>query len=162
MLEETKECYERYGGHKMACGFTVKDRTFLEKMKEKVKKIADENISLKEQTPVLKIEAELNINNLDENLLNQLMLFSPFGQDNPLINFSSFDCVVEEKNIMGLDSQHVKFLINGFWAIAFSQAENWKDINKNDKIDLVYNLEYNIFNGRKNIQLKIIDIKKHE
>jgi single-stranded-DNA-specific exonuclease len=38
MLEETKECYERYGGHKMACGFTVKDRTFLEKMKEKVKK----------------------------------------------------------------------------------------------------------------------------
>jgi len=49
-----------------------------------------------------------------------------------------------------------------FDAVAFSISDEWKKIKMGDKIDLVYYVDMNEWNGLKNIQLKIIDIKIHE
>jgi len=63
---------------------------------------------------------------------------------------------------MVADSQHVKFRFNGFWALAFGQADNWKKFKISDRVDIVYYLEFNEFNGNKKIQLKLIDIKANK
>ena len=48
-----------------------------------------------------------------------------------------------------------------FWWIAFNASEKYNYLQIGDNIDLLYSLEFNFFNGSKDIQFKIIDIKKH-
>ena len=69
---------------------------------------------------------------------------------------------------MVFDNQHIKlkFLnhndrdLKSFWGISFGGAEKLSHLNISDNVDIVYSLEFNEFNGKKDIQLKIIDIKK--
>jgi hypothetical protein len=73
---------------------------------------------------------------------------------------------------MGFDNQHIKMRLSkvdpssgttsSFWALAFGGAANYKECVIGDYIDLVYYLEINDFNGRREPQLKIIDLKKYE
>jgi hypothetical protein len=44
-------------------------------------------------------------------------------------------------------------------ALAFGKSETYQHLKINDIIDIVYYLEINEFNGREDVQLKIIDIK---
>jgi hypothetical protein len=67
---------------------------------------------------------------------------------------------------MGYDNQHIKLRLSpaagstaSFWAIAFSGANGYKDFKIGDYVDLVYYLEVNDFNGRREAQLKIVDLK---
>jgi hypothetical protein len=66
---------------------------------------------------------------------------------------------------MGSDKQHIKLRLSSlsnpssvsFWAIAFNSAVDCKDLRIGDNIDLAYYLDVNEFNGRRDVQLKIID-----
>ena len=65
---------------------------------------------------------------------------------------------------MGADNQHLKLRLKSekskvISALAFSQAEKWQDIKIGDIIDMAYYAEINNFNGKREVQLKIIDIK---
>jgi hypothetical protein len=60
---------------------------------------------------------------------------------------------------MGFDNQHIKFRLSGFWALAFGSAEHYKEFKVGDRVDLVYYLEINEFNGRREAQMKIIDLR---
>jgi len=62
---------------------------------------------------------------------------------------------------MGVDGQHIKFRFNGLWAVAFGRSEEWKNFKIGDKVDIVYYAEKNEFNGRSEVQLKLVDIKSH-
>ncbi|MHB8904315.1 MAG: hypothetical protein ACYC40_04420, partial [Patescibacteria group bacterium] len=48
---------------------------------------------------------------------------------------------------------------NSFWALSFGGTEVYKEFKIGDTVDLVYYLEINDFNGRKEEQLKIVDMK---
>jgi hypothetical protein len=64
-----------------------------------------------------------------------------------------------DKMSMGAEAQHVKFRFGGFWAVAFCQAENCKNFKIGDRVNAVYYLEFNEFNGRRSVQMKIVDMK---
>jgi len=64
---------------------------------------------------------------------------------------------------MGIEGQHVKLMLkndesNLITALGFNQAEAWKDLQIDDIIDVVYFLDLNEYNGRREVQMKIIDI----
>ncbi len=92
---------------------------------------------------------------------------SPFGQNNTVPKFASFNVKIIDISKMGFDNQHIKikFLnhdardMRSFWGISFGGAERYSYLNIGDNVDIVYSIEFNIFNGRKDIQFKIIDIK---
>jgi len=165
-LEKSKEYLEKYGGHPMACGFSLKKEKlagFLKSMKD-LADVAFEGLDLK---PQINIDYLLEFSKINIDLADDLNILKPFGQDNPQPIFLSENIQVLDKLNMGMTSQHIKLrLKNGsstiLSAIGFNQAEKWAFINNDDAIDIVYYLEVNEFNGRRDPQLKIIDIKKHE
>ncbi len=159
-VEQAKQFLSRFGGHAQACGFTVKSVDEVIGFEKTLKKIAKEKLESMDLTPKIIVEAEIDLDQIDDNLLDNLERFEPYGEDNSRPKFLCRSALIKDKLSMGQNGQHVKFRFNGFWAVAFSQAETWKDLKIGDKIDLVYYLEYNQFNGKKNIQLKIVDIKK--
>ncbi|MDD5290503.1 MAG: single-stranded-DNA-specific exonuclease RecJ [Patescibacteria group bacterium] len=159
-LEEAREFLEKYGGHPAACGFSLKEEN-LENFIDKMKKLAEGKLNKTDLRPKLEIEAELALEEIDEGLVKNLEKFSPFGQDNPRPKFISRKAQIKDIINMGIDGQHVKFRFNGLWAVAFGRSEEWKKFKIGDKVDVVYYIENNNFNGRSEVQLKLVDIKSH-
>ena len=72
---------------------------------------------------------------------------------------------------VGKNGNHLKFSVSddayqggcGWDCIGFGIAENWRGkLKQGDLVDLVYYIEENCWNGSREIQLKIIDLKHSE
>jgi len=162
-IEDCAEFLDKYGGHPQACGFSLsKDK--LEAFRKKIREIAREKIDFKNIKPKITVDQEINLEDLNLDLAIELEKLKPFGEGNGKPIFLSKNILVVDVLTMGLEGQHLKLklksensgLIN---ALAFSQAERWNNIKVGEKIDLLYSVEINDFNNRKEVQLKIVDIK---
>ncbi|MCX6794474.1 MAG: single-stranded-DNA-specific exonuclease RecJ [Candidatus Falkowbacteria bacterium] len=160
---------DKYGGHPMACGFSIKTEEKLTEFKTGFLALAAAKLTPETLTPKLKIEAGLKFNEINLALAEKVSAFAPYGQNNPQPRFVSYGLRLDDIATMGFDNQHIKFRFSAvdsptgradsFWAIAFGAASEHKDFKVGDEVDLVYYLEVNDFNGRKEPQLKIVDIR---
>ncbi|MCX6795239.1 MAG: single-stranded-DNA-specific exonuclease RecJ [Candidatus Falkowbacteria bacterium] len=156
---------DKYGGHPMACGFSLLSQEKLDRFVLKLEEISARKLKGINLVPKIKIEAEIPLSAVNEGLLAEISLLSPFGQNNPQPKFSTHGLKIIEAFYMGIDGQHVKFRLadeEGFslWAISFGGTETYKHCEVGDFVDLAFFAEWNDFNGRREIQLKIIDLKK--
>ena len=164
-IEESAQFLTKYGGHPMACGFSL-EKNNLESFKQKILEIAQKKIDINKIKPKIFVDMEIFLEDLDLDFLEDLEKLKPFGEGNQKPVFLSKNISVLDVFVMGMDNQHIKLKIKTenskvLNALAFSQAEKWSNIKIGDKIKMVYSPEINNFNGRKEVQLKIIDIK-HE
>ena len=159
-IEQCKEFLNKFGGHAMACGFSIDGKDNLENFIKKIKQIANNGLKDIDLKPKIIIDAELGLSEVNEQLVDDLEKFAPFGKDNPQPKFVSRDAQIKDIVNMGINGQHIKFKVDGFWAVAFGQAEKWQELRIDDKIDIVYYIELNEFNGRREVQLKVVDIKR--
>lgn len=166
-LEGSKDFLYKYGGHPMAGGFSAlsEENTFA--FIDHIGKLAKEKLAGTSLVPKIKVDSEINFSEIDDSLVELLEKMSPFGQNNTVPKFASFNVKIIDISKMGFDNQHIKikFLnhdardMRSFWGISFGGTERYSHLNIGDNVDIVYSIEFNIFNGRKDIQFKIIDIK---
>jgi len=157
-VEECGEYLERFGGHAAACGFSLSENN-LDNFARKIRQIADKGLKDIDLKPKIIIDAELELSDINEKLVEDIEKFAPFGEDNPKPKFVSRNVQIMDIVNMGINGQHIKFKINGLWALAFGKAEEWQNLRIGDKVDIVYYAEMNEFNGRREVQLKVVDIK---
>ena len=73
------------------------------------------------------------------------------------------DLLVKHQTVVGQDGAHLKLkLFDGrqTWdAIGFRMGHLWPPERRLERIDAVYSLEFNTWNGRTNLQLNLKDIK---
>lgn len=171
-VEDCAANLDKYGGHPMACGFSIKTEDNLNKFIAQIQKIAEDKIDKAALVPKLKIEAELDFSLINLELADTIGALAPYGQNNQQPRFVSYDLRIDDIATMGFDNQHIKIRFSqfnlqarsaqAFWALAFGGAANYKEYQIGDRVNLVYYLEVNDFNGRREPQLKMIDIKKYE
>lgn len=165
-IEECSQYLDKYGGHPMACGFSVNSEEKLHKFIAKISALAEKSLAGLELLPKISIDAELDIGEISLEFLEQLNEFAPYGQNNPQPKFVSYGLRIDDVMRMGFENQHIKFRLSSgrsnFWALAFNSASQYQGFQVGDLIDLVYYLEINDFNGRREVQLKIIDIRTAE
>ncbi len=150
---------EKYGGHAAACGFSLSDYNW-ESFNKKIKKIAKKELKGVDLKPKLNIDAEVNINDIDYNFVQELSKMAPFGEQNPTPVFVSKNILIKDIVIMGTDGRHIKFRFNGYWALAFGKAEALNNFKIGDKVDIVYSVEFNNFNNNTEVQMKLWDIRE--
>jgi len=177
MLEKCAELLSHYGGHKQAAGFTVKtsppapllskervaENDNLKKFLAKAKDIAEKKLKDIKLIPTLEIDLEINFDDVSEELYEALNKLKPFGVKNSQPKFVSKKLKVININNMGNEKQHLKLKLQQdkfiFDAVGFSVPDEWRKVKIGDEIDLVYYIDINEWNGSRNIQLKIIDLK---
>lgn len=157
------EFLHKFGGHPAACGFNMAAEN-LPQFVAAVKKYAQEKLSALDLAPRLEIEAGIKFNEINRDIFDQIEKFSPFGEGNERPRFASFNVTVLDIMHMGLSNQHLKLKLkevdsNIINAVGFGQSERWADLQTGSIIDIVYYIDLNEFNGRAEVQLKIIDIK---
>ena len=160
-LTECKETIEKFGGHAMAVGINVK-KDKLEEFKEKLEQISKEK-NIEEIVPILKIDAQISLDEINKEMVNSLKELEPFGEENknPLFVFKNLKIdsirALSEGKHLKLTLKDSKNIVN---AIGFNLGELVNEYKIGDKIDVVGNLEINSFNGVDNIQINIKDIMK--
>jgi single-stranded-DNA-specific exonuclease len=162
-VESCQEYLEKYGGHPMACGFSLKTEN-LDKFKEKLTNIANKALNGIDLKPKVIIDTEINLNDINETLMLEIDKIAPFGSGNPKPIFMSMSVKIVDILKMGMNGQHVKFRLiqddsNSINALAFNQTEKWQDFKIGDEVNIAYYLDRNEFNGKCEVQMKVIDIK---
>jgi len=162
-LEKSSEYLERFGGHEGACGFTLKSEDVLDDFKASLNKIADNVLSEKDLVKEVNVDMELTFDEISLDLVQQIEALAPFGIGNLTPKFVSFGVRVESVSLVG-GGKHMKLRLGqnkaSLSAIAFGFGENWQNkLNEGDLIDLVYEVSVNEWQGRRNVDLKVNDIK---
>lgn len=167
-LEKLKKYFSHYGGHAQACGFSLKKKKEIEFFKKDIIDLANTFLAGLDLTPTIAIDAEINLSQIDWPLYQEINKFSPFGMGNPEPVFLTHNLSVLSHRQVGQNGKHLKLSIsnldeekiNNFDGIGFNLASFWLDkIKTGDKIDLVYRIEANQWNGDQQLQLKVVDLK---
>lgn len=160
-LTQCNEYIDKFGGHSMAVGINVKKDKF-EEFKKELEKIAQEK-HIEEIVPILKIDAQISLDEINKEMVESLKELEPFGEENktPLFAFKNLKIdsirALSEGKHLKLTVKDNKNIVN---AIGFNLGELSNDYRIGDKVDIVGNLEVNSFNGVENIQINIKDIMK--
>jgi single-stranded-DNA-specific exonuclease len=81
-LESMRELFTKFGGHAHAAGLTLpSDR--VEEFRERLRAYTAERLTPEQMRPVVKIDAVLDLTDVDERLWLALEQIAPFGMDNP-------------------------------------------------------------------------------
>ncbi len=161
-IKECSEFLEAFGGHKYAAGLTIKQEN-IPAFAEKFKAVADRQITDDDLIPRMRVDCEVELKDFDERLMRLLKLMGPFGPLNLRPVFVSRNLnVVGEASVVG--SNHLKLSVeqNGVKmnAIGFNLGDQIERVVANKGIlDCAYVVEENYWNGRKELQLRLKDIK---
>ncbi|MEN8229922.1 MAG: single-stranded-DNA-specific exonuclease RecJ [Bacteroidota bacterium] len=165
-IESCSDLLENFGGHKYAAGLTLKVKN-VQKFTERFEKIVSENIDPEQLIPVLEIDTELQLMEINDKFFRVLKQFQPFGPDNHNPIFLSENVVDNGYGrTVGNNGEHLKLTLiqeenpfKVFSAIAFHQGQDFQKINKGAPFDICYQLMENEFRGRVNLQIHIQGIK---
>lgn len=150
----------QYGGHKYAAGLTIKKESF-EAFTEKFEEIVALNSTEELRTPEIEYDMELNFEDITSKFFVVLDQFKPHGPGNMVPIFRTNHLhdagsrIVKEKHLKLMAVQKgIKF--DG---IGFNMSDFYPLITKNLPFDICYSLEMNEYKGKKNLQLKVRDIR---
>lgn len=163
-LRATGDCVQKCGGHPQACGFTIIGEENFEKFQKQIREIAKKQLKDADLNPVLEIDAELDLEDLDWDLVDILQSMEPFGEKNPLPRFVSHELEVVNSDCVGNGSKHLRLLMRSPKGtmqkfIGFGFGGNLSACAPGNKIEVVYEVGINVWNGSREIQCKIVDIR---
>ena len=158
-LAKCDKYLDRYGGHELAAGFTVKvgkEKEFSKCIHEISEKMITDEMLIKD----LNIDLLLSSENIDRRLVEELDILKPFGYgfSKPLIAMT--ELIVFKKKIMGKLGNHMKLLCKGegidlITLVLFNCDEDSDTINEDDRIDVVGGVGINSWNGNEDIQFLV-------
>lgn len=165
-IEECSGLLENFGGHKYAAGLTLKLHN-VTAFQEKFEEIVSGSIHPDQLIPVVEIDTELSLNEVNEKFYRLLQQFQPFGPENMSPVFLTENVSDNgEGKLVGMNGEHLKLALvqeddpyKVFPAIAFQQGHAYSKIKGGHAFDIVYSIEVNEFRGESTIQLNVKDIK---
>lgn len=174
-LQEMPEYFLKFGGHPMACGFTLNDKNLLESMKAALIQKFLEKTAGQDMTPFIAIDAEVALEEVDWDLYEILEKFKPFGQANEKPHYVAYGLTIIGTEPVGKDRRHLRIVVNHTtararkligWNLCNTGNEHgidWsKALKKGEKVDMVFEIDVNEWNGNRELQMTIVDLRKHD
>ena len=162
-LVKSSKHLEKYGGHKAACGLSIKPE-FINNFILDFTQTVNYTLRDSELSPILNIDLELPLSSLSIDLLDKIYKLSPFGLGNPMPLFASKEIeIINIKNI-GKNNQHLKLVLKETVSQKTFEGLIWNFDNKTifrigDKVNIAYTPKLNNYGGEVFIQLEIKDFE---
>jgi len=167
LLKKHEELFERFGGHKSACGFLMREEnlsTLRNVLDEEVAMMLNEDPGLFDSTDIWDIEIEPDEITID--LARMLRKMEPVGQGNPKPKFLIKSCKASQIRFMGAEETHVRFIACSNTGaktecVLFKKAQEMKDILCGAlPFDITGTIELQYWNGREKVQFIVEEIKE--
>ncbi len=162
-LIKVNDLLESFGGHKLAAGITIKKEN-LEKFIDQFEKIAENSLLEDDKIRSIEIDAEITLDEINDNLEKKLRLLAPFGYGNPMpllitknVNILGYPIIFKNKHLR-CTTGYGNHTLDCIWFNAVKELSAAMIDDKN-VVNLAFYIKRNNFQGKDEIQLQIKDIK---
>ncbi|MGH7786782.1 MAG: single-stranded-DNA-specific exonuclease RecJ, partial [Candidatus Binatia bacterium] len=160
-LAECRDCLERFGGHRMAAGLSVRlDR--VAELTQRLEAAVAARVTPDDLIPQVRVDAELSLRAIDDQCLADLERLQPFGMGNAEPVFLARNARVRDVRIVG--ESHLKLRVEQDGrlvpAIGFGMAD--LPVAAGDRLDLLFTVMINEWNGNNITELRLRDLRAHQ
>lgn len=161
-ISACSDLLEQFGGHKYAAGLTLSVEN-VPAFQEKFETIVSQRVSDIHLKPVLEIDDELMLDQINYRFYNILKQMAPFGPGNPEPVFCANQ--VHAENVRILKDKHLRFEIiqdgqnTRPVCIGFGFAKYYELLNSKMRFNIAFEIRENTFRNTSSLQLYVKDIK---
>ena len=161
-LYEVKDIFEKFGGHHMAAGMSLKkDRL------DEFRKRLNKNSKLTKEDFIQKIwiDVPLPFSYISHDFVRELEKLEPYGNKNEKPKFARKGIKILSKSILGKNKNVVKMVLEDddgtrLDGIYFCDGEAFfEELKGNNEIDIIYYPDINEYGGRESLQVIITGYK---
>ena len=154
---------ENFGGHKYAAGLSLKPENvpaFIERFEYTVQTTITED----QLTPEVEIDAEIDLDLVNDKFFHLLQQMGPFGPDNRRPVFLTKD-LRDNGKTRTVGEIHLKVGVqdpitkNAIGGIAFGMGDRFSEVCSANKLHLCYSISENEWKGKKQLQIDVKDLK---
>lgn len=161
-LQYADDLLIQFGGHNMAAGFSIKEEN-IPLLRSRLTEYCHKVLKKTDYIPVLDIDLELPIQDIDVSIIDQVSTLEPYGIGNRTPIFSVNQATVKDVLLMGKQKNHCKIVLettNGTLdAIAWNADYYHSHIVPGDTVNVAFSLQKNEWQGYVTPQLMIQDIE---
>ncbi len=154
---------ERYGGHELAAGLTIKAEN-IDDFRRRICEYVETQTAGKEFECGLTVDAEVTPEEVTDVLASQMAVLEPCGVGNPEPVLLMKNVAVVSVEPIG-DGKHTRLTVGSAadpeTALVFGLSPKETDISEGDTLDIVFKLQLNEFRGMQTKQLLICDCRIH-
>lgn len=163
-LVACRELLAGFGGHEHAAGIRI-HREQVPRFEETLNRVAREQLTKVDGTPLLPIDAEVGLQEIDDPLLQFIERLEPFGEGNPqpLLLARGVE-IAGVPTLVGREQQHLRLtfrqgdmLLRG---IGFAMGERLTQA-KTGVLDIVFTPQRHVWKEREELQLVLRDLAPH-
>ena len=160
-LNKCTDTIEKFGGHSMAIGITIKKEKF-EDFKKEFEEVA-RNSKIDEIVPIINIDAKIDFSTINKEMVDSLKELEPFGEGNKMPVFAFKNLKIDSIRAL-TEGKHLKLTLKEgntvVNTIGFNMGKFAEEYRIGDKVDIVGVLEINTFNGVDTLQINMKDIMR--
>jgi single-stranded-DNA-specific exonuclease len=161
-IGECSDLLVRYGGHKAAAGVTIR-REMVDEFARRFALVAESALTPDDLVPELRVDLEIPLEDVTEDLESLLRHFEPFGVGNPTPVFMSRGVsVAEPARTVGRDGLRLR-LTNGSYsldALGWGMGNLAKQLQPGDSVDIAFRVERDEYRGVSRLQARLADIRR--
>ncbi len=170
LVEAMKSCgdiFIKAGGHPQACGVSIASLDLLKVFEERVSLFAREFFQNRQLQRTLTVECEVALGEINWDFYNLLTKFEPFGEGNRRPLFVVKKALVIAADAIGAEGKHLRLSVHSgvgdiMKMIGFRLGDWAGMLQKDTEVDIVFDVGVNEWNGKKELQCKIEDIRLSE
>ena len=163
-LEDSSDLLEKFGGHELAAGLTIKPEN-IEKFRKKINAFAKGATKNLNRVPEISLDAQIKVTYITLDTVHDINRLQPFGVNNPTPAFSVRDIKIHRISTMS-DGKHLRMTLykDGKYldAVGFGMGEYYNMFEEGDFVDVAFALDINDYKGFQNVQLILKDMRKTE
>ncbi len=160
-LENCSDILEKFGGHELAAGLSVKTEN-IDKFREAINSYIPENTEETMNIPTVLIDAVIKASYITNETVEDINRLQPFGVENPAPIFATKGIKIHKISTMS-DNKHLRMTLlkEGKYldTVGFGMGEYFNNFKEGDVVDVAYGLSINDYKGFHNVQLILKDIK---
>ncbi len=164
LLDDCKEYFVRYGGHRQAAGFTIEASRYEDFQRAIIAKLGTQYDLSNLPQKTISVECTLDPQDISLSTLDEIDLFRPFGIGNQKPLFLLENMTIQEVKTLGKEKNHLSLILTEMPDIK-CLLWNFESLfgetplpSIGDILSPIVSLERNIWNGRESIQLMIKNI----
>lgn len=166
LYEALRECeglLERFGGHRMAAGLSIR-RDRIEAFSARLRELAAAVPDTTDAAPALCVDLELPLAEVTPRLADVLEHLGPHGNDNPAPVLVARGVTFERAVAVGREGTHLQATMRdggaALRAIGFGQAERLTELGDGARLDVAFHLERDAWQGRERLQARLLDVRE--
>ena len=163
-LENCSGLLEKFGGHELAAGLTIKSEN-IEAFRKKINEYAKGRIEDMTLVPTISLDAQIKVPYITIDTVHDINKLQPFGVNNPTPSFSVRNIKIHRISVMS-EGKHLRMTLykDGKYldTVGFGMGDYYSMFKEGDYIDVAFALDINDYKGFQNVQLILKDMRKTE